>query len=215
MGRSRPRVTLCPTGVFVHLPLHAAGIYSKGKAEATECFSDYLVPSYTPTIGALLNARRQLSPIRTSDARILLAAVSKPFKGSQLPHVADEVRRVWQAIPSRVLVNYLSDVQCAEIKPDSAPKASAVLAMLPEATILHLACHGHQDSDNPLESGFVMQDNMLTIARLMSLNLDRAFLAFLSACETAKGDKAQPNQAIHLAAAMLFAGFKSVVGTMW
>ena len=208
-------MTLCPTGVFIHLPLHAAGLYHKGKAEATECFSDYFVPSYTPTIGALLNARQQLPSIRVSEARILLAAVSQPFKWSQLPCVAEEVRQIRQAIPSQVPVDLLGDVQCAEIKPYSAPTASAVLKKLPEVTIMHFACHGHQNSDNPLESGFVMQDKMLTIARLMSLNLDGAFLAFLSACETAKGDKAQPDQAIHLAAAMIFAGFKSVVGTMW
>ena len=208
-------MTLCPTGVFVHLPVHAAGLYSKGEAEAMGCLSDYLVPSYTPTIGALLNARRQLPFISASETRILLAAVSKPFKGSRLPCVVDEVRGVRQAIPSQVPLDYLGDVQCLDISPDSAPTASAVLEKLPEATILHLACHGHQDSDNPLESGFVMQDKMLTISNLMSLNLDRAFLAFLSACETAKGDNAQPDQAIHLAAAMLFAGFKSVVGTMW
>jgi hypothetical protein len=50
---------------------------------------------------------------------------------------------------------------------------------------------------------------------LIELKLDDAFLAFLSACETAKGDKKQPDQAMHLAAAMLFSGFKSIVATMW
>jgi CHAT domain-containing protein len=49
----------------------------------------------------------------------------------------------------------------------------------------------------------------------MKLDLKHAQLAFLSACETAKGDREQPDQAIHLAATMLFVGFKSVIGTMW
>jgi CHAT domain-containing protein len=53
------------------------------------------------------------------------------------------------------------------------------------------------------------------IAGLMELKLDNAFLAFLSACEMAKGDKEQPDQAMHLAAGMLFRGFKSVIATMW
>jgi hypothetical protein len=56
---------------------------------------------------------------------------------------------------------------------------------------------------------------MLTISKLMELKLDRPWFAFLSACETAKGDAEQPDQVMHLAAAMLFAGFKSVVATMW
>lgn len=37
----------------------------------------------------------------------------------------------------------------------------------------------------------------------------------LSACETATGDSEQPDQAVHLAAAMLFVGFRSVIATMW
>jgi CHAT domain-containing protein len=49
----------------------------------------------------------------------------------------------------------------------------------------------------------------------MKLDLKDAVFAFLSACETAKGDTEQPDQAIHLAAAMLFVGFKSIVATMW
>jgi hypothetical protein len=56
---------------------------------------------------------------------------------------------------------------------------------------------------------------MLTISKLMELKLDRPWFSFLSACETAKGDAEQPDQVMHLAAAMLFAGFKSVVATMW
>jgi hypothetical protein len=39
-------------------------------------------------------------------------------------------------------------------------------------------------------------------------------LAFLSACQTAKGDEDMPDQAVHLAASMLFCGFKSVIATM-
>lgn len=206
---------MCPTGVFAHLPLHAAGVYFKAKPDATECLSDYLIASYTPTIGALLNARRRLLPSRITEAKMLIAAVSQPFKWTQLPFVVDEVDQVMRAIPSEVQVELVGDVHCADIQFSAAPTAGAVLEKLPDTTILHLACHGHQNFSNPLESGFVMQDSMLTVAKLMKLDLDKAFLAFLSACETAKGDKAHTDQAIHLAAAMLFAGFKSVVATMW
>ncbi|EIN05621.1 hypothetical protein PUNSTDRAFT_18498, partial [Punctularia strigosozonata HHB-11173 SS5] len=65
-----------------------------------------------------------------------------------------------------------------------------LLENLPKATILHLACHGHQDPEDPLKSGFVLRDKMLTIEELMHIPLPHAFMAFLSACETAKGDKA-------------------------
>jgi CHAT domain-containing protein len=83
------------------------------------------------------------------------------------------------------------------------------------ASIVHLACHGIQDTNDATQSGFCVGDGRLTIAKLMELKLDNAFLAFLSACDTAKGDQEQPDQTMHLAAAMLFSGFKSVVATMW
>jgi CHAT domain-containing protein len=83
------------------------------------------------------------------------------------------------------------------------------------ASFVHLACHGHQHRTNALESGFYLNDDKLTISRLMELHLDHPWFAYLSACETAKGDAKQPDQVMHLAAAMLFAGFKHVVATMW
>jgi CHAT domain-containing protein len=94
-------------------------------------------------------------------------------------------------------------------------RSGDVFEHIRSASILHMACHGTQNLANALESGFVLEDASLPVSRLMQLELPRAFLAVLSACETAKGDTSQPDQAIHLAATMLFAGFKSVVATMW
>jgi CHAT domain-containing protein len=82
------------------------------------------------------------------------------------------------------------------------------------AHILHLACHGEQ-ANSPLDSAFLLSNGRLTIQDLMSIRLSNAVLAFLSACQTAKGSEDMPDQAVHLAASMLFCGFRSVVGTMW
>jgi CHAT domain-containing protein len=83
------------------------------------------------------------------------------------------------------------------------------------ADIVHLACHGVQDAKDALQSGFCLGDGRLTVAELMKLDLPSPFLAFLSACETAKGDRTLPDQTVHLAAAMLFCGFQNAIGTMW
>jgi CHAT domain-containing protein len=40
-------------------------------------------------------------------------------------------------------------------------------------------------------------------------------LAFLSACQTATGDKKLADEAVHLASGMLIAGYPSVIATMW
>jgi CHAT domain-containing protein len=90
-----------------------------------------------------------------------------------------------------------------------------VAKSLESAQLVHVASHGIQNTSQPLQSGLCLNNGILTVERLMKLDLKHAFFAFLSACETAKGDEKQPDQTIHLAATLLFTGFSSVVGTMW
>jgi hypothetical protein len=88
-------------------------------------------------------------------------------------------------------------------------RTDTLLANLPDATILHLACHGHQDPENALHSGFVMSDKILTIENLIPVPLPYAFMAFLSACETAKGDKVRLHSVLYAWAR----SFKLICGT--
>ena len=44
---------------------------------------------------------------------------------------------------------------------------------------------------------------------------DNSELAFLSACQTATGDFKLVEEAVHLAAGMMLAGYRSVIATMW
>jgi CHAT domain-containing protein len=81
--------------------------------------------------------------------------------------------------------------------------------------IVHLACHGIQDSKNPLDSAFALYDGRLKLYDLMRLSFKNAELAFLSACQTAAGDENLPEEATHLAAGMLAVGYPSVIATMW
>ena len=173
-----------------------------------------MVSSYTPTIGALISARERNVVIKRADAKILLAGVPRPFEGEVLDDVIKEMLIIRSAVPAHGIIPLPPDADCS-INPHAGASTHDVLSRLPDAAFLHLACHGTQDRENALDSGFLMSDSMMTVAQLMSLKLPRAFLAFLSACETARGDEKQPDQAVHLAATMLFVGFRSVVGTMW
>jgi CHAT domain-containing protein len=183
----------------MRLPLHAAGIYT-GVHQV--CCSDYFVSTYIPSIGALLHARKTFKPVRRVHADTLLVAVEHPFEGTTLP---------WTSNEASVVHNLVSP----SVRVIPASRSADVLGHIRSTSILHMACHGTQNLAEALESGFFLEDELLPVSKLMQLNLSQAFLAVLSACETAKGDAAQPDQAIHLAATMLFAGFKSVVATMW
>jgi CHAT domain-containing protein len=117
------------------------------------------------------------------------------------------VRERFEAVHARILNNPSSHTSIADLRALLRENSSTV-------QILHLACHGVQDAD-PLSSALVMQDGKLTIEDMLQLELSHAVLAYLSACQTAKGDQNAPDQAVHLAASMLFCGFRSVIGTMW
>jgi CHAT domain-containing protein len=131
---------------------------------------------------------------------------------ARIPQAEREVRAVLQALESSS-----SCIRAEHEGLDASVGAllQPVVDKLGGANLVHLACHGQQHPTDPLESGFRLRDSPLTVSKLMELKLPNALIAFLSACETAQGDKNHPDQVIHLAAAMLFTGFKSVVATMW
>jgi CHAT domain-containing protein len=156
--------------------------------------------------------------VKSSEAKTLLAAVTRTCEGpwQSLLHAGEELELIQTVVPPQVILRHDGDINNSDIaRPFTNTRAQTVLEHIPKATIIHLACHGYQNTSNPLESGFIMADERLTISKLMSLSLPNALFAFLSACETARGDDKQPDQAVHLAAAMIFVGFKSVIGTMW
>jgi CHAT domain-containing protein len=78
-----------------------------------------------------------------------------------------------------------------------------------------MACHGLQDQEDALQSGFELQDGRLTIAQLMQINIPHGRLAYLSACESAGMDESRPDEGLNLVGTMIFVGFRSVIGTMW
>jgi CHAT domain-containing protein len=82
--------------------------------------------------------------------------------------------------------------------------------------ILPAMAHGKQDVNDPLESGLILHSAIqLKVKEIMKQFTPNASLAFLSACETAMGAENLPDEAVHLAASLLFAGFRGVVATMW
>lgn len=203
-GRARPRVHWCPSGDFAFLPLHAAGIYL-GRNKI--CTSDFMVSSYTPSLSALVKSQAGFEPIPRHDLNALVVSATSAHGLRSLHNAKDEALMVESLLRgARATTNNVSS--------SSEPGAQDVFDTLPTTHILHLACHGKQESD-PLESHFSLHDGPLSIATLMKLDLSRAVFAFLSACETAKGDRNQPDQTVHLAASLMFCGFRSVIGTMW
>jgi CHAT domain-containing protein len=92
---------------------------------------------------------------------------------------------------------------------------SRALRTLRDNHWLHFAFHGTQNLNEPLKSAFLMRDQPLSLLDIAQAGLSQHEFAFLSACETAVGNFDTPDEVIHLAAGLQFAGVKSVIGTFW
>jgi tetratricopeptide (TPR) repeat protein len=197
----RSHIWWCPTGPFSFLPIHAAGIY---QGNGAECVADHAISSYTPTLDALLS-----TPPPNDHKPNILAVIQSTMprnRSLDLPFASEELEMIKRHVPSEWLTSLATNVDTT---------VENVLSCLPSISFAHFACHGSQNITNPLNSALILGDRDLKVSEIMQSHIPNASLAFLSACETAKGDENIPDEAMHLASAMLFAGYRGVVGTMW
>ena len=192
-----PLLQWCPTGLFSFLPIHAAGCYDNELA--VECASDYIVSSYTPTISALLIPDSTPS---TKPFKMMVAIQSKELSSAQR-----ELKIIEQHVPNDSLVRLGISGSPASVE--------TVATCLSDVSIAHFACHGKQNLSEPLESWLKLEDGFLFVSRIMKEHMPNGSLAFLCACDTAMGDEQIPDEAISLAASLLFSGFHHVIATMW
>ncbi|KAG1763267.1 CHAT domain-containing protein [Suillus occidentalis] len=197
------RIWWCPTSLFNFLPLHAAGEYRpNGKS-----LSQQYISSYTPSLTALTRARR--SHDRSPSVSFAAIGQNLPAGASFTLHcVEPELDLVRSLLPPSPTVFF------TKITSVDATKLRALRA-LQDNTWLHFSCHGTQNFDDPFKSAFLMRDQPLSLLDITQMDISRHEFAFLSACETAVGDFATPDEVIHLAAGLQFVGVKSVVGTLW
>ncbi|CAE6382601.1 unnamed protein product [Rhizoctonia solani] len=197
---SLPHITWCLTGASSFLPLHAAGDYSQLRSRAF----DYVICSYVPTLSALLTS----TPSTLSCNSRVLAIAQQTTPGLKpLPGTAKELAHIKSHVDSnRVGYSQLIDAQATP---------SSVLDAMEQHDWVHLACHAHQNVNDPTKSGFFLRDGVLDLVAINRRSFEKKGLAFLSACQTATGDDALPDEAVHLASGMLMAGYSSVIATMW
>ncbi|EAU90735.2 hypothetical protein CC1G_04004 [Coprinopsis cinerea okayama7 len=201
------RIWWCPTGPFAFLPIHAAGVYSDNP-EASDCLSDYVVSSYCSSPQDLI------APPPTPNLDYEMLVVVEPGDSGprtlSLPFTMEELKKIQCRIPhERHLVTRVGSA-------DTPSSPDAILGHINTASIVHFGCHGSQDFSNPLDSSLILSGGRLTMESLIrGCRTSNAALAYLSACETAMGDQERPDESLSLAATMQFAGFRSVVATMW
>ncbi|MEV4339091.1 CHAT domain-containing protein [Streptomyces sp. NPDC049590] len=197
LGVPHERLWWCPTGPLALLPLHAAGV-----------LPDRYVCSYATTLRSLADARaRDAASARADTAdRVLVVDEATPPGLPPLPHARREAIQLYRRDPQhRTLLA-------------GAPRR-VVRRQLAHHAVLHFAGHAAHVPADPVRSGLYCADHAdagpLTVEEIARLRLERVRLAFLSACETARGAAAVPDEAVHLAGALQLAGYPHVVAAQW
>ncbi|CAE6403994.1 unnamed protein product [Rhizoctonia solani] len=194
-----PHITWCTTGALSFLPLHASGYYDRPQAK----LSDYVISSYTPTLSTLLSA---IASFPQASSGILAVCQESTPGSSPLPGTKTELANIKKHIQEPLVYSQLDGHHAT---------SQAVLSSMETHGWVHFACHAYQNTQDPTKSGFLLHEGTLHLEQIARLSFQNKGLAFLSACQTATGDKELPDEAIHLAAGMLMAGYSSVIATMW
>ncbi|KAF6755132.1 CHAT domain-containing protein [Ephemerocybe angulata] len=199
-----PRLWWCPTGPLTFLPLHAAGIYRGSNPESV---LDYVVSSYTPTVTALADRVKNRRSIDPKASGLFLTSQPNAPGASVIPGTMEEVKSIFDAAKK-------TGVRVLKLEGDEV-SVDECLDHMRLFSSIHLACHASQNAAEPLQSRFLFHKGSLELATILKSNLKNAELAFLSACQTSTGDANISDEAVHLAAGMLAAGYRRVVATMW
>jgi hypothetical protein len=213
IGVQWPRIWWCPAGLLSFLPIHAAGHHAVRSDGVPPTVLDRVVSSYTPTVRALIYARRFRSadgpagrgPV--GDGGLMVVAMPETPSAAALPGAEVEASVLRQMYPRQATIL-------------TGPEATRdrVLAVLPRSRWAHFACHATSDLANPSASNLLLFDHEsepLTVGDVARLRLDDAELAFLSGCATARTSLGLADEAVHLASGFQLAGYRHVIATLW
>jgi CHAT domain-containing protein len=193
------RVWWCPTSVFCSLPLHAMGPIPSDVGRP-RYFMDLYIPSYIPSLSTLIESHKPSSQTIGKPSILLVAQPDE-----KMPEALEEMKAV-RAVNTEVTTLFSTKAT-----------PTAVLAGLRDHRFAHIVCHGILEPGKPFETSFKLHGGeRLQLLEIVRAQLPDAEFAFLSACHTAElTQKSITDEVLHLAAAMQFCGFRSVVGTMW
>jgi CHAT domain-containing protein len=192
------RVWWCPTGLLSLLPLHGAGYHASDDGRTV---LDRVVSSYTTTLRALGETQRRRP---AAEGGMLFVGVPD---AADLVQLRGEVARE-RAVVEAALPNGITVVEGTDAT------TTTVAAALAAHRWVHISCHGYQDLRDPSRAGLLLKDGTLTIPRIGAGRYAGEF-AFLSACMTATGGLDLADEAITLAAALSYTGYRHVIATLW
>jgi CHAT domain-containing protein len=191
---------LIPTGFLSFLPLHAAWTKDPSTLTGRRYVIDDIHFTYIPNARSLSAAQA----IATHTQPDSILAIDDPR--NDLSNSAREIEAAIQNFHKSTVLRH------------SEATIDNVRSHLTKAAIIHFSCHGTANLDDPLNSGLLMSDGLLTLRDILALNLSEQSgirLAILSACETGLSGVENADEAISLPTGLLQAGVAGTVASLW
>ncbi len=190
---SKRQIVVIPHRILHYLPFQA---FHDGKGYLVERYAI----SYTPSVTSLRLVEQK--PVAKNGRALVIGNPSLDLKFAE-----EEAVQISNLRPGSML---LTKEQATE---DYVKEHGG------DFEYLHFATHGEYNEANPLSSGIVFryagnQKSILTAAELFAIQW-RASLVTLSACETGLSRQKTGDELIGLQRALMFAGTKSIVSTLW
>jgi CHAT domain-containing protein/Tfp pilus assembly protein PilF len=232
--RGIEKLIIIPDGILYYLPFETLALTKTGQASAY--LIDRYQVSYAPSASVLmfLNEKKENKgsykgllafgdPVYQyrvpSDSGItgsgnILADIymAQGFAFSPIPFSRDEIKAISKYFPKDQRFVYLGKEAREEVIKRGPHK---------NYQIIHFACHGLLDEQQPIRSALVLSqdlknedDGFLQVRELYNLRLS-SNLVILSACQTGKGAMEKGEGILGLPRIFFYSGARSVLSTLW
>jgi CHAT domain-containing protein len=174
----------------------------------------YLIQTYAISTAYELNSK-SIKPLLSPRKQALVVGVSQKIQQFQaLPGVNRELKQVVKWLKN----NNISYLQLLD-KDNSATK-TAIVEKLSQANLLHIACHGTFEPNQPDKSGLVLisdsgQKDILSLRQLSEIDLRGLRHATLSSCWSADHFILPGRWIISLPETLWRSGTQSILGCLW
>ncbi len=201
---SGSRLIIAPFGALHLFPFAAAFDETMQRYLA----EDYII-SFTASSAALQTSKKQMElstpQSKNTRQRLLSVAYSGPENSKyHLPNVIPE---------AHIIAKYFSNVTTLH-EENATP--DEVISHASGQHVIHFGCHGIFDTDLPQQSGLILSKGWLNVQRIITeLKLGETEIVTLGACLSGKLNVFRGDELMGLTQAMLTAGAKSVVGSLW
>ena len=185
------QVAIVPHGCLHVVPFHALW-------DGEHYLTDEFEITLTPSASLMAQLRSRLAAGAESYASAAVFGIAD----DRAPNIADEARAVAETLAG------------AELYEGDAATVAALQRCGSHTGILHLACHGHFDPQNPSHSGLRLADRWLNPRDVYRLRLADS-LVVLSGCDTGRTSVQSGDELIGLLRGFLASGAATVVCSLW